>query len=216
MGFQKQLTSIISRLPKLRRTSLFSATQTEVVEELSKAELRNPVRAEVRAETKSLITQHRLKNQHLPRHHQAFTSRYFMTCACVGCWVVVLPRLTVFSDISSWEDEASKNLKMSPTAREKVWTSFTSLASGILLCTDVAARGLDIPGVECMMQHDPPQDPNVFIHRVGRTARRKLVEFLHIRRVPLEERTCADDTHDVIPQVRSAAKRDHDVMEKGL
>lgn len=53
MGFQKQITSIISLLPKLRRTGLFSATQTEAIEELAKAGLRNPVRVEVRAETKS-------------------------------------------------------------------------------------------------------------------------------------------------------------------
>lgn len=53
MGFQKQISYIISRLPKLRRTGLFSATQTEAVEELSKAGLRNPVRVEVRAESKS-------------------------------------------------------------------------------------------------------------------------------------------------------------------
>jgi len=53
MGFQKQITAIISQLPKLRRTGLFSATQTEAIEELSKAGLRNPVRVEVRAETKS-------------------------------------------------------------------------------------------------------------------------------------------------------------------
>lgn len=52
MGFQKQITSIISRLPKLRRTGLFSATQTEAVEELSKAGLRNPIRVDVKAETK--------------------------------------------------------------------------------------------------------------------------------------------------------------------
>ncbi|KAJ6822946.1 DEAD-box ATP-dependent RNA helicase 18-like [Iris pallida] len=52
MGFQKQITSIISRLPKLRRTGLFSATQTEAVEELSRAGLRNPVRVEVRTEIK--------------------------------------------------------------------------------------------------------------------------------------------------------------------
>lgn len=52
MGFQKQITSIICRLPKLRRTGLFSATQTEAVEELSKAGLRNPVRVEVKAEIK--------------------------------------------------------------------------------------------------------------------------------------------------------------------
>lgn len=54
MGFQKQINSIMAHLPKLRRTGLFSATQTEAVEELSKAGLRNPVRVEVRAETKSL------------------------------------------------------------------------------------------------------------------------------------------------------------------
>ncbi|GJZ79697.1 DEAD-box ATP-dependent RNA helicase 18 [Tanacetum coccineum] len=49
----EQINSIISRLPKLRRTCLFSATQTEAVEELAKAGLRNPVRVEVHAETKS-------------------------------------------------------------------------------------------------------------------------------------------------------------------
>lgn len=52
MGFQKQVSSIISRLPKLRRTGLFSATQTEAVEELARAGLRNPVRVEVRSEIK--------------------------------------------------------------------------------------------------------------------------------------------------------------------
>ena len=54
LGFEKQINSIISRLPKLRRTGLFSATQTEAVEELAKAGMRNPVRVEVRAETKSV------------------------------------------------------------------------------------------------------------------------------------------------------------------
>uniref|UniRef100_A0A7C8YGV8 RNA helicase n=2 Tax=Opuntia streptacantha TaxID=393608 RepID=A0A7C8YGV8_OPUST len=53
MGFDNQINSIISRLPKIRRTGLFSATQTDAVKELSKAGLRNPVRIEVRAEIKS-------------------------------------------------------------------------------------------------------------------------------------------------------------------
>lgn len=52
MGFQKQVTSILARIPKQRRTGLFSATQTEAVVELSRAGLRNPVRVEVKTEVK--------------------------------------------------------------------------------------------------------------------------------------------------------------------
>ena len=44
-------------------------------------------------------------------------------------------------------------------------------AAGALFCTDVAARGLDIPDVHWIVQHDAPQDPAAFVHRVGRTAR---------------------------------------------
>jgi len=52
MGFQKQINFILSKLPKLRRTGLFSATQTKAVAELSKAGLRNPMRVEVKTEAK--------------------------------------------------------------------------------------------------------------------------------------------------------------------
>ena len=48
---------------------------------------------------------------------------------------------------------------------------FCNSDSGILLCTDVAARGLDIPEVDWIVQYDPPDDPKEYIHRVGRTAR---------------------------------------------
>ncbi|KAK3019520.1 hypothetical protein RJ639_003192 [Escallonia herrerae] len=271
MGFQKQISSIISRLPKLRRTGLFSATQTEAVEELSKAGLRNPVRVEVRAETKSasgspssqqLASSKTPSGLHieaciaspqissdiiiLPEYLECEADRkpsqlvdllinnqskkviiYFMTCACVDYWGVVLPQLSALKSFSL----ISLHGKMKQTAREKALASFTSLSSGVLLCTDVAARGLDIPGVDCIIQYDAPQDPNVFVHRVGRTARlgrqgsaivfllpkeEAYVEFLRIRRVPLEERKCFDEAPDVVSQIRSYAKKDRDVMEKGL
>ncbi|MED6207053.1 DEAD-box ATP-dependent RNA helicase 18 [Stylosanthes scabra] len=254
MGFQKQITSIISLLPKLRRTGLFSATQTEAVEELARAGLRNPVRVEVRAEAKLLNapttskqpesskTPSGLQIEYLECEADKKPSQlvdiliknrsrkviiYFMTCACVDYWGVVLPRLSILKGFSL----VPLHGKMKQTVREKALASFTSLSNGVLLCTDVAARGLDIPGVDCIVQYDPPQDPNVFIHRVGRTARlgkqghavvfllpkeEAYVEFLHIRRVPLQERICSDDAPDVVPQIRSAAKKDRDVMEKGV
>ncbi|KAL8093701.1 DEAD-box ATP-dependent RNA helicase 18 [Apium graveolens] len=254
MGFQKQITSVISRLPKLRRTGLFSATQTEAVEELSKAGLRNSVRVEVRAETKSIDsapsssqsvsskTPSGLLLEYLECEADKKSSQlvdllvknkskkiiiYFMTCASVDYWGVVLPRLAALKGRSL----IPLHGQMKQAAREKALASFTTLSSGILLCTDVAARGLDIPGVDCVIQYDPPQDPDVFIHRVGRTARlgrqgssivfllpkeEAYVEFQRIRRVPLEERKCCDEAFDIVPEIRNAAKNDRDVMEKGL
>ncbi|XP_047938693.1 DEAD-box ATP-dependent RNA helicase 18 [Salvia hispanica] len=254
MGFQKQVSSIISRLPKLRRTGLFSATQTEAVEELARAGLRNPVRVEVRSEikrSKDVTSSQQIASSKTPsglqmQYFQCEADQkpqqlidlllknkaqkiiiYFMTCACVDYWGAVLPRLSLLKGFSL----IPLHGKMKQAAREKALASFTSLSSGILLCTDVAARGLDIPGVDCIIQYDPPQDPNVFIHRVGRTARmgrqgtaivfllpkeEAYIEFLRIRRVPLEERQCSDEAPDIIPQIRLAAKKDREIMEKGV
>ncbi|OAY73405.1 DEAD-box ATP-dependent RNA helicase 18, partial [Ananas comosus] len=246
MGFQKQITSVISRLPKLRRTGLFSATQTEAVEELSRAGLRNPVRVEVRTETKAvgdvgnsqdlassrtplglhieyMVCEAPNKSSQLVDFLLKNTSMkiivYFMTCACVDYWGIILPQLNMLKGSSI----ISLHGKMKQSAREKALASFTALSSGILLCTDVAARGLDIPGVDWIVQYDPPQDPNVFIHRVGRTARigrqgsaivfllpkeDAYVEFLRLRRVPLKERQCLDNAEDIVPQACSCHLKD--------
>ena len=57
------------------------------------------------------------------------------------------------------------------TKRTATFFEFCEAKQGILLCTDVAARGLDIPAVDWIIQFDPPDDPKEYIHRVGRTAR---------------------------------------------
>uniref|UniRef100_UPI0005C9E0B3 DEAD-box ATP-dependent RNA helicase 18-like n=1 Tax=Fragaria vesca subsp. vesca TaxID=101020 RepID=UPI0005C9E0B3 len=253
MGFQKQLTDIISRVPKLRRTGLFSSTQTEAVEELARAGLRNPVRVEVHAESKSYndsalsqqsassITPSGFAIEYmkceadkkpsqlvdiLVKNKSYKTIVYFMTCASVDYWGAVLPCLAPLKDINL----IALHGQMNEITRDKALASFTSLSSGVLLCTDVAAHGLDVPGVDCIVQYDAPQNPDVFVHRVGRTARmgrqgraivfllpkeEAYVEFLLLERVPLQERICPDDVSDVVPQMRSAAKKDRDIMEKG-
>ncbi|XP_057826650.1 DEAD-box ATP-dependent RNA helicase 18 [Cryptomeria japonica] len=254
MGFHKQVSSITARLPKQRRTGLFSATQTEAVEELSKAGLRNPVRVEVRTEATFQSGSDPTTNtpcsrtpaglnieyleceadekpsqlvQFLSGHMAKKIILYFMTCACVDYWGVVLSQLKVLKGCPL----IALHGRMKQSIREKALASFTKLSTGILLCTDVAARGLDIPDVDWIVQCDPPQDPNVFVHRVGRTARMgrsgnalvfllpkedAYVEFLRIRRIPIQERKRSDATSNIIPQIRSAAIEDRDVMEKGL
>ncbi|KAG8037673.1 hypothetical protein G9C98_005884 [Cotesia typhae] len=61
--------------------------------------------------------------------------------------------------------------KQKQTKRTATFYQFSNASEGILLCTDVAARGLDIPAVDWIVQYDPPDDPKEYIHRVGRTAR---------------------------------------------
>ncbi|CAL4978036.1 unnamed protein product [Urochloa decumbens] len=254
MGFQKHVNFILSKLPKLRRTGLFSATQTKAVADLSKAGLRNPIKVEVKTEAKLMSkdagqqelgpskTPLGLRLEYMICEASKKSSQlvdflvqnsgkkimvYFATCACVDYWAVVLPLLNSLkgSPIISYHG------KMKQGPREKALASFSALSSGILVCTDVAARGLDIPSVDLIVQYDPPQDPNVFIHRAGRTARYDqegdaivfllpkedtYVEFLKLRGVPLTERECPSNTEDVVPQIRSAALEDRNVMEKGL
>ena len=129
---------------------------------------------------------------------------YFLTCACVDYYAAILPLLPQLSGCAM----RPLHGKMAPKTRTKTYDWFNSAdnaAKGThlgmaLLCTDVAARGLDIPDVDWIVQFDAPQDPHAFVHRVGRTARmgrsgRALlflrqredayVHFLSLRKVPL-------------------------------
>ncbi|KAG9017072.1 ATP-dependent rRNA helicase spb4, partial [Tulasnella sp. 427] len=97
---------------------------------------------------------------------------YFATCAQVTYFYRILKELPSLSYVSLF----SLHGHIPPAKRAQSLTAFsthpsTPLNPSVLLCTDVAARGLDIPLVDLVIQFDPPVDPKVFAHRVGRTAR---------------------------------------------
>lgn len=257
MGFQAQLDQIMSRLPRQRRTGLFSATQTDGVEALARAGLRNPVRVNVAVtQLKSLPADGTpaAKVQQLQKtptsleihyvivdasdklgelmtflltHQKEKTIVYFLTCACVDLYMALLSRLKDTQELQL----RSLHGRMKQAAREAVLSDFTALEAGCLLCTDVAARGLDIPDVGWVIQYDPPQDPSAFVHRVGRTARMgrsghaavyilpheaTYPEFLRLRKVPLAEREAAPQRKGVMEAIRQLAETDRDILEKGL
>jgi ATP-dependent RNA helicase DDX18/HAS1 len=70
-----------------------------------------------------------------------------------------------------WANVMDMKGKQKQQKRTNTFFEFINAESGIMLCTDVAARGLDIPRVDWIIQFDPPDDPRDYIHRVGRTAR---------------------------------------------
>lgn len=248
MGFEKQLSSIITTLPKQRRTALFSATMTDGLNRLVKAGLRNPVSVsvkvhmacgEVLTEQKipsTLRIYYRICEAHEKLGHlinilleapEMKFMVYFSTGACVDYYFRLLSLYTAVSNLKFH----SLHGKMDPKRREAVYAKFTASIGGVLICTDVAARGLDIPDIDWVVQFDPPQDPKAFAHRCGRTARigregkaivfltpaeDTYVEFLSIRNLPITESAVAQVSTDYLQWQRVSASQDRDIYEKGL
>jgi ATP-dependent RNA helicase DDX55/SPB4 len=125
---------------------------------------------------------------------------FFLTCACVEYYSAILKELNL--PCKGFEYEALHG-KLVQKRREKAMERFRERkGSTALLCTDVAARGLDVPDVSWTIQFDAPVDPSSYVHRVGRSARagkvgnslvfltRKedaYVDFLKLRKVPVRE-----------------------------
>ncbi|TDG43174.1 hypothetical protein AWZ03_010408 [Drosophila navojoa] len=180
LGFKTSVNNILGYLPRQRRTGLFSATQTTEVTDLIRAGLRNPVLVSVK-EKASVNTPARLQNFYkIVEPEQKFVSLlqflrsptsktgkvmvFFPTCACVEYWAEMLPSFLPDRQVLGIHGKM-KNKRASVVER------FRTEANSVLLCTDVLARGLDVPEIEWVVQWDPPSNASSFVHRVGRTAR---------------------------------------------
>ncbi|QDS72230.1 ATP-dependent RNA helicase [Venturia effusa] len=179
VGFEDEMRQIIKILPKEeRQTSLFSATQTTKVEDLARISLRpGPLYIDVdyRQEHSTVANleqgyvicdsdlRFRLLFTFLKKHPKKKIIVFFSSCNCVD----------YYSELLNYIDLPVLALhgKQKQQKRTNTFFEFCNAKSGTLICTDVAARGLDIPAVDWILQVDPPDDPRDYIHRVGRTAR---------------------------------------------
>ncbi|XP_035508916.1 probable ATP-dependent RNA helicase DDX49 [Morone saxatilis] len=177
--FTKDLETIMGILPAKRQTLLFSATLTDTLQELKKIAMNQPYFWESKSETRTveeldqryILTPEKVKDAYLVHLIQTFTDQHddwsiiIFTNTCKNCQIITMMlREFNFPTISL-------HSMMKQKQRFANLAKFKASVYKILIATDVAARGLDIPTVQVVINHNTPGIPKIYIHRVGRTAR---------------------------------------------
>jgi ATP-dependent RNA helicase DeaD len=175
MGFIDDIRTILAAIPEERQTMFFSATMPEPIRELAETFLKDPELVKIKAATVTidLIEQEYIE---LPDRQ-----KFDALCRLLD---MQDPELAiVFVRTKRRCDEVTEALKkrgymaeglhgdLSQPKRDTVVRQFKEGTIDILVATDVAARGLDISGVTHVYNFDMPQDPEIYVHRVGRTGR---------------------------------------------
>ncbi|KAH9381259.1 hypothetical protein HPB48_003240 [Haemaphysalis longicornis] len=207
LGFQQTVNAIIENIPLERQTLLFSATQTKSVKDLARLSLKDPAYVSVHEHAKFTtpegLTQsyvvcelHDKLNllwsfirNHLKQKILVFLSSCKQVKYVYRALCRMRPGMTIL--------ELHGN--MFQLKRMAVYDEFCRKQSAVLIATDIAARGLDFPAVNWVLQYDCPEDVSTYIHRAGRTARfEKDGEALLIL-LPSEESMAEQLTNNKIP-----------------
>src|SRR5690606_18064853 len=176
MGFQEDIDAIVARTPEARQTLLFSATLAGVVGRLASRVTRDAKRIEIapRRETVPDITQHALIAD--DEAHKARMLGALLRDADVGQALVFTATKQTANDLSlslQGHGFAAGALHGDMPQRARTWT-LNRLREGtlrVLVATDVAARGIDVPGINLVVNYDPPRMAESYVHRIGRTGR---------------------------------------------
>jgi ATP-dependent RNA helicase DDX47/RRP3 len=175
MDFGTAIDQILEAAPIERQTFLFSATMTSKVSKLQRASLRKPVKVEVNSkyDTVSTLIQNyilvpmKVKQTYLVailEHLSSYSGIVFLdTCLNAQKMATMLKHLGF--------QAVCLHGQMNQTQRLNSLNSFKAGQRSLLIATDVAARGLDIPQVDIVINFDLPKNSKDYVHRVGRTAR---------------------------------------------
>ncbi|MFZ4125259.1 MAG: DEAD/DEAH box helicase [Rickettsiales bacterium] len=174
MGFSAQIDRIVAHLPRNRQTLLFSATLPDNIVKLSARYLKDPVRISMGATNVPIakITQENITVTDDDKYSQLLVQLQNRTGTVI-----------VFVKTKHGADRLAKKLRamkheagaihgdLRQNQRDIAINDFRNKKTRILVATDIAARGLDIPHIEHVINYDLPQAPEDYIHRIGRTAR---------------------------------------------
>lgn len=175
MDFEADVDKILKVIPRERRTYLFSATMTKKVAKLQRASLKDPVKVEVSTKYKTVdkLQQYyifipaKYKDVYLVSILNELAGNSFMVfCStCANTQRVALMLRNLGMTAIPLHGQLSQNKRLGALNK------FKSQARSVLIATDVASRGLDIPHVDVVVNLDIPTHSKDYIHRVGRTAR---------------------------------------------
>ncbi len=175
MGFIEPIREIAEALPRKRQTLLFSATMPPKIRNLAESLLHNPVSVSVApvASTAPLIDQ---ELYHVSEEHKVTLLNYLLLDPKIA-------RTVVFTKTKHGAEKLAKKLaregvtagaihgNKSQNQRERSLAAFRSGRSRVLVATDVAARGLDVDGITHVINYNLPNEPEAYVHRIGRTGR---------------------------------------------
>ncbi|XP_014821690.1 PREDICTED: probable ATP-dependent RNA helicase DDX10 isoform X2 [Calidris pugnax] len=239
MGFADTMNAIIENLPKKRQTLLFSATQTKSVKDLARLSLKDPeyvwVHEKAKFSTPATLDQSyvvcelqqkvNMLYSFLRSHLKKKTIVFFASCKEVQYL------FRVFCKLQPGLPVLALHGKQHQMKRMEVYTCFVRKKAAVLFATDIAARGLDFPAVNWVIQFDCPEDANTYIHRVGRTARYKeggeallvllpseekgMVEQLAQKKVPVSEiKINPEKLTDIQKRLQAFLAQDQELKDK--
>src|SRR6056297_786304 len=202
LGFIHALRKIAPRLGTPRQTMLFSATMPKQMEELSRAYLKDPRRVQVappgKAPEKIAQSVHFLGRSAKPVKLREILSRDLDALTLVFSRTKHGAEKLMKDLVADGYNAASIHGNKSQGQRDRAIKAFRDGTITTLVATDVAARGIDIPGVAYVVNYDLPEVPDSYVHRIGRTAR-----------AGLEGRSiafCAPDEADLLRQIEKLMK----------
>jgi ATP-dependent RNA helicase RhlE len=175
MGFVVDVKRIIATLPPKRQSLLFSATMPPAIQELASSLVHNPARVEVTpvSTTAERIEQHvayvdrgnkiKLLAHLIGQHPEGLVLAFVRMKHMANKLVDQLAK----HDIRAEAIHGNK----SQGARQRALENFRTGRSRVLIATDIAARGIDVKGISLVVNYDLPEEPESYVHRIGRTAR---------------------------------------------
>lgn len=175
MGFIHDVKRIISKIPANKQTMLFSATMAKEISSIAQKILVNPIKVEITPEA-TTVDKIEQKLFMISKGHK---SKLLESILKQDRKQTVL----IFTRTKHGADRVVKNLisghiecaaihgNKSQGARERALNGFRQGTIRVLVATDIAARGIDVAGIGLVVNYDLPNDPEIYVHRIGRTAR---------------------------------------------